>query len=167
MLSAVIIFGFSIIGCNTNSSDPKNVLMSFIDAIGKQDFEGAKKFATVDSEAMLGMIQMGMSMSGESAKTHTYDKSNMEFGSTTINGDNATVAVKDKRSGEIINYALKKESGAWKVAFDLATMTEIGKAKMKEHGVDGNKMMDSVSQLLNGVKGLEKEAGRLMHDTAK
>ena len=154
ILSIAILLAFGVIGCKTNASDPRGVLMSFMDALGRKDIEGAKKYATKDSEAMLGMIQMGMSMAPDSTKDKTYDKNNMEFGEAKIEGDKATVPVKDKKSGETINYTLKKESGVWKVAFDKATMTEIGTEKMKEHGMDMNKMnngMDSASKMLQDM----------------
>ena len=154
ILSAAIILAFGVIGCNSGSDDPKGVLKSFMEALAKKDIEGAKKFATKDSEAMLGMIQMGMSMAPKDAKDSTYDKSNMEFGEAKIEGDKATVPVKDKRSGETVNYTLKKESGAWKVAFDKATMTQMGTDKMKEKGMDINDMgkgMDSASKMLEDM----------------
>lgn len=106
----------------------------------------AQKYATKDSEAMLGMIQMGMSMAPKDVKDTTYDKSNMEFGDAKIEGDKATVPVKDKKSGGTTNYTLKKEGGAWKVAFDKATMTQMGTDKMKNmnNGMDKmNNGMDS------------------------
>jgi len=151
ILSAATILAFGIIACNSNSSDPKGVLMSFMDALMKKDIEAAKKYATKDSEAMLGMVQMGMSMAPKDQKDTTYDKSNMEFGDAKIEGDKATVPVKDKKSGETTNYTLKKEGGAWKVAFDKATMTQMSTDKMKEKGMDMNDMnsgMDSASKML-------------------
>lgn len=151
ILSVATILAFGIIACNSNSSDPKGVLESFMDALMKKDIEGAKKYATKDSEAMLGMLQMGMSMNPKDQKDTTYDKTNMEFGDAKIEGDKATVPVKDKRSGETVNYILKKEDGAWKVAFDKATMTQMGTDKMKEKGMDMNDMnqgLDSASQML-------------------
>ena len=151
ILSVAVLLAFGVIGCKTNSSDPRGVLMSFMDALGKKDIEGAKKFATKDSEAMLGMIQMGMSMAPDSTKDMKYDKSNMEFGDAKIDGDKATVPVKDKKSGETINYTLKKENGAWKVAFDKATMMQIGTDKMKEKGMDMNNGMDSAAKMLQDM----------------
>jgi hypothetical protein len=148
ILSVAVILAIGIISCKTNSSDPKGVLMSFMDALMKKDIEGAKKFATKDSEAMLGMIQMGMSMAPDSTKDKTYDKNSMEFGEAKVEGDKATIPVKDKKSGESTTYTLKKESGAWKVAFDKATMTKMGTDKMKEKGMDPNNAMDSASKML-------------------
>lgn len=155
ILSAVILLAFGVIGCNSNGSDPKGVLMSFFDALGKKDIEGAKKYATKDSEAMLGMIQMGMSMAPKDVKDTTYDKSNMEFGDAKIEGDKATVPVKDKKSGGTTNYTLKKEGGVWKVAFDKATMTQMGTDKMKNMNNNGmdkmNEGMDSASKMLQDL----------------
>lgn len=154
ILSAVILLIF---GCNSNnsgSSDPKRVLISFLEALGKKDIEGAKKLATKDSEGMLGMIQMGMSMAPDSARDKIFNKNNMEFGEVKIEGDKATVPSKNKNSGEAINFFLKKEDGAWKVAFDLGTMMEMGKEKMREKGMDMNKVnkvMDSASKMLQGM----------------
>ncbi len=151
ILCVATILAFGIIGCNSNSGDPKGVLMSFMDALMKKDIEGAKKYATKDSEAMLGMIQMGMSMAPDSVKDKTYDKNSMEFGEAKIEGDKASVPVKDKKSGESTVYTLKKESGAWKVAFDKATMTKMGTDKMKEKGMDTNNAMDSASKMLQDI----------------
>ena len=72
----------------------------------------------------------------------------MEFGEAKVEGDKATIPVKDKKSGESTTYTLKKESGAWTVAFDKATMTKMGTDKMKEKGMDPNNAMDSASNML-------------------
>lgn len=56
------------------------------------------------------------------------------MGDATITGDQATVPVKDKKSGETTDFILKKESGDWKVAFDMATLMDMANKKMKEHG---------------------------------
>lgn len=167
ILSAAVILAFGVIGCNSNGSDPKGVLKSFIEALAKKDIEGAKKYATKDSEAMLGMIQMGMSMAPDSTKDKTYDKDNLEFGDAKIEGDKATVPVKDKKSGETTNYTLKKEGGAWKVAFDKATMTQMGTDKMKEKGMDMNNMgnnMDSASKMLQDMNNKMNDNNNNMSD---
>lgn len=167
ILTAITILLLGAFSCNTNSSDPKGVLMSFMNALGKKDINEAKKYATKDSEAMLGMIQMGMSMAPDSTKNNKiYDKNNMEFGEAVISGDKASVPVKDKKSGETINYTLKKESGAWKVAFDKSTMMDMGKEKMKEHGMDGNNMMDSASKMLDNLKGMDNNNNVTIPDTS-
>jgi hypothetical protein len=87
-------------------------------------------------------------MAPDSTKDNTYDKNSMEFGDAKIEGDKATVPVKEKKSGETTNYTLKKEDGAWKVAFDKATMTKMGTDKIKEKGMDTNGGLDSASKML-------------------
>jgi hypothetical protein len=102
----------------------------------------------------LGMIQMGMSMAPKDQKDSTYDKDNLEYGDAKIEGDKATVPVKNKKSGETTNYTLKKEDGKWKVAFDKATMTQMGTDKMKEKGMDMNDMsngLDSTSVTTDSI----------------
>ncbi len=170
ILSVATILAFGVIGCNSSSSDPKGVLMSFIDALSKKDIEGAKKYATKDSEAMLGMIQMGMSMAPKDVKDSTYDKNSMEFGEAKIEGDKATVPVKNKKNGETTNYTLKKEGGAWKVAFDKATMTQMGTDKMKDMNSNGmdkmNDVMDSTSKMLENMNRMN-DTTRSMQDTMR
>jgi len=151
ILSVAVLLTFGIVGCNSSSSDPTGVLKNFMEALGKKDIEGAKKYATKDSEAMLGMIQMGMSMAPKDTKDSTYDKDNLEYGDAKIEGDKATVPVKNKKSGETTNYTLKKENGAWKVAFDKATMTQMGTDKMKEKGMDMNDMSNGLDSTSNQV----------------
>lgn len=148
------------LSCNsTDSSNPKSVLMSFFDALGKKDINGARKLATAESKSMLDMMEMGMKMGGADKKDDKYNKANMEFGEAKIDGDKATVPVKDKTSGETTNYTLKKEGGGWKVAFDKSSMMNMGMDKMKEKGVDNmdsgmNKMKESMDSLGGKMKDL-------------
>jgi hypothetical protein len=128
----------SLMSCKSGG-DPKGVLLSFFDALSKKDIPTAKKYATKDSESMLGLMEMSMK-NGGTDKKDDFDKSKMEFGDPKIEGDKATVAVKDKTSGETTNFILKKENGDWKVAFDKATMMQMGQDKMKEKGLDTNNM---------------------------
>jgi len=135
------------LSCNsTDNSNPKSVLMSFFDALSKKDISGARKLATAESKSMLDVIDMGWKMGGtdKDKKEDKYDKDKMEFGEAKIEGDKATVPVKDKTSGETTNYTLKKEGGAWKVAFDKSSMMNMGMDKVKEHGNDLNEGLDSL-----------------------
>jgi uncharacterized protein DUF4878 len=137
----IVIAAFVVIlpGCKSGSgANPKEVLNHFFDALSKRDINEAKKYATKDSEGMLSMVQMGMqNMNNEHADKMLEMINNMQMGDATISGDQATVAVKDKKSGETTNFLLKKESGDWKVAFDMATLMEMANKKMKEHGSNG------------------------------
>ncbi len=155
-------------GCHAGGGDPKAVLTSFFNALAKKDFDAAKKLSTKDSETMIGMIQMGMQMAGKNAdadEMSKFNKEDMEIGDAVINGDVATVPVKEKKSGETTDFTLKKEDGSWKVAFDKSTLMQMGEDKMKEGGVDMNnmkmnpdemekagKMLDSAKQMMQQMK---------------
>ena len=151
ILFTAILFTFSMIGCKSGN-DPKSVLMSFMDALARKDINGAKKYATKESESMLGFIEMGMKMAPDSVKDKKYDKNNLEYGDAKIEGDKATVPVKSKDSGETTNYTLKKQGADWKVAFDKATMTEMSGDKKKNGGMGSmsdstGKMMDDLNKM--------------------
>lgn len=126
-------------GCKSGSTgNPKEVLNNFFSALSKKDFDGAKKYATKDSDGMISMMQMGMEHMQGMNDSHS-DKmlemiNNMKMGDAVISGDNATVTVTDKKSNESTDFLLKKENGDWKVAFDMSTLMEMANKKMKEHG---------------------------------
>ena len=139
-------------GCKSGEGgDPKIVLTKFFNAISKKNIDEAKKYVTKDSEGMMSLVQMGMQSAGDKSNDMlNYGKENIEFGAATIDGDKATVPVKDKKSGEATDFTLKKESGDWKVAFDKSTLMEMAQKKMKDHGMGKmhngmNQSMDSMS----------------------
>jgi hypothetical protein len=132
-------------GCKSggaSSSDPKVTLINFITALSKKDIAGAKKLATKESESMFSMMEMGLKMAENMKKDEADDEfskfnpDKMEFGEAKIDGDKATVPVTNKDEKETVNFILKKESGAWKVAFDKASMMEMGGEKMREKGME-------------------------------
>lgn len=142
-------------GCqSSDSGNPKEVLTNFFKALSKKDVADAKKYATKDSEGMLNMMEMGMKMSTDMKNDHE-DKmmemiQNVEMGEPVINGDKATINVKDKKSGENTDFVLHKEEGKWKVAFDMSTLMEMGQKSMKDHGMDmGSENMDSLKHDMN------------------
>ena len=140
----VAVFVIILPGCKSGSNtNPKEVLNHFFEALSKRDINEAKKYATKDSEGMLSMMQMGMqNMNNEHANKMMEMINNMQMGDATIMGDKATVPVKDKKSGETTDFLLKKESGDWKVAFDMATLMDMANKKMKEHGFNGMENMN-------------------------
>ncbi len=159
LLAVAVVSAAFITGCNsTDNSNPKAVLMAFFDALSKKDISAARKLATESSKSMLDMMEMGMKMGGADKKDDgKYDKSKMEFGEPKIEGDKATIEVKEKGTGEGTNFTLKKEGGAWKVAFDKSMVTDkIGEGmdKMKDVGSDAmDKLKDiNIDSLGDKVK---------------
>lgn len=139
-----------------SSSDPKASLTSFFTALSKKDLKEARKYATKESESMLSMMEMALNMaknmkSEEKDEFDKFGKENMEIGEAVIDGDKATVPVKNKKDNESTNFILRKQDGAWKVAFDKATMAEMAGEKMKESGDQMPANMDSLNQVLQSL----------------
>ncbi len=172
ILLAILAFStLTFIGCNSAGGDPKATLSQFFEALSKKDMEGARKLATKDSKSMIDMMEMGMNMAKDKKDTEKFDKANMEFGEAKIDGDKATVSVKEKTSGETLNYILKKEDGAWKVAFDKASVMSMGMDKMNEKGINPT---DSIGKAMDELKNMDLDSlkdgmkkGMEMLDSAK
>lgn len=133
------------IGCGNSGGNPKNTLIAFFEALGKKDIESAKKLATKDSKALLDMMEMGMKMSKDSKDMDKFNKEKMTFGEPKIEGDKATIAVTEKDKNETLNFTLKKEEGTWKVAFDKASLMEMGMQKMKEEDPESLEKMKNIN----------------------
>jgi len=140
--------------CKSGGGDPKAVIGQFFEALSKKDMTAARKLATADSKQMLDMMEMGMK-SEKDNDSEKYDATKMEFGEAKIDGDKATVPVKDKASGETMNYTLKKEGGDWKVAFDKSSIMSMGMDKMKEEGVN---IGDSLTNALDQIKSTDLDS---------
>jgi hypothetical protein len=78
--------------------------------------------------------KMKDTMKDAKAKDDTEGFKDVEFGDTKIDGDNATVAVKNKKKDQTVEFPLKKEGGAWKVDFTMGTLMKMGMNEMKKEG---------------------------------
>jgi Domain of unknown function (DUF4878) len=154
LMAATVVMAFLFSGCNAGGGDPKAVLTAFFEAMSKKDIAAAKKLATKDSESMFSLMEMGMKMDKKGAADEKFNKDKMVFGEPKIEGDKATIEVKDKEKGEGVNFILKKESGDWKVAFDKASMMQMGMEKMQEKGMDTNAAMDTLNSSLDKLKNI-------------
>ncbi|MEO7047134.1 MAG: DUF4878 domain-containing protein [Ferruginibacter sp.] len=171
LLLAITGFVIALSGCQTGGGgNPTDVLTNFFNALAKKDVTTAKKYATKDSDGMLSMMESGMKMSGNMQSDHE-DKmvemlQNAEMGTPVIKGDEATITVTDKKSGESADFMLKKESGDWKVAFDMTTLSEMAREKMKEKGMDmPNMNMDSLNANMPDLKQKMDSIRKLMDST--
>jgi hypothetical protein len=165
----VVLFAFSALymsSCKSGSNDPKAVLTAFFDAMAKKDIAGARKLATADSKAMFDLMEMGMKMKDNTVEDKTsdqFDKAKVEIGEAKIDGDKATVSVKEIKNGESINFVLKKESGNWKVAMDMATMMSMGAEKMKDKGMNDEQMGD-MKEEMEKFKNMSADSLNMMMD---
>lgn len=159
-------------GCNSGggigSNGPKEVTAKFLDALGKKDIEEAKKYVTKESEPFMNMVKMGINMSGES-ENQVYKNEAPVYGDPLIEGDMATVPVSSKNSEDKTNFKLKKENGDWKVAFDKATIMEMGGDKMKQNNLEGvpEDMMGSKEDLENAMKSFKNLSKEDMEKATK
>lgn len=158
LTSVLLLATVGLFSCKSGGGDPKDVLSDFFDALSKKDIAKARTLATKESKDMLDMMDMAMKMDNKESKDSEYDKANMEMGDAKIEGEQATVPVKDKKSGQTVNYVLKKEDGKWKVAFDKGTMMNMGAESMeglseedKEelNSIDVDSLKESINQSLD------------------
>lgn len=149
-----------IFSCNTSTSgDPKVVLTQFIDAMSKQDFATAKNLSTTASQPLIAIMETGFKMAGENMKGELskFDKSKIEFGEAKIDGDKATIALKENVSGKSNDVQLKKENGVWKV--DLGGMMGDMNKLMMDKGVNPIDSLQKGMEMLKNVNtdSLKKE----------
>jgi Domain of unknown function (DUF4878) len=150
--------------CKSGGGDPKTALVNFFDALEKKDFTAVKKYTTKESESMISIMQMGMENMGDKSNDMiNYQKEDMELGSAVMDGDKATVPVKDKKTGEIADFILKKEGGDWKVAFDQSSLMEMAQKKIKEHGF-GDSLGNINSHSMQNIDSITRES---MQDAMK
>lgn len=151
-------------GGGMSNASPKEVLVAFFEKLSKKDIDGATKLATKDSKSTMDMMKKGLDMA-EKMKDQIKDKEdpteefkNMEVGEAKINGDNATVSVKNKKKEEEVEFPLKKEDGAWKVDFSMATLMKMGMdQKNKRNGMNEDNGMNGMGEVDSASvqKGLE------------
>lgn len=128
-------------GCNSGGglmggNDPNTVLEKFLNAMGKKDIDEVKKYVTKDSESFVNLMKMGMDMAGDAKDDkEIFKEEDVVIEKALIDGDRATINVKDKKSGEGSKFILKKENGDWKVAFDKASFMEMSGEKMNENSM--------------------------------
>lgn len=157
-LLLAIIMGSLSTGCGgggMSNASPKEVLVAFFEKLAKKDIEGATKLATKDSKSTMDMMKKGLDMA-EKMKDQIKDKEdpteefkNMEVGEARINGDVATVAVKNRKKDQEVEFPLKKEDGAWKVDFSMATLMKMG---MDEKNKRAHETGDDS---MNGMEGMD------------
>ncbi len=156
LFTALLLSPFIFFSCNSGGSgDPKAVLAKFFEALSKKDIEAARKLSTESSKSMIDMMDAGMKMDKGSKESDKFDPKSMEYGEVKIEGDKATIPVKEIKSGETLNYILKKEKGEWKVAFDKESMMNMGMEKMNEKGINAP---DSLNKAMEELKNMNMDS---------
>lgn len=133
------------IACKSEG-DPKAVTENFFAALNKKDFATAKKYATKESQDFLSMLEGAATMAKDSSgfKDEKINVSNLK-----TDGDNATVDIAGSDNTHPLTVHLKKQDGAWKVAFDKNAITNMATDAAKNGGAD---MQEKVDNALDTAK---------------
>ena len=135
--------------CCSGHRDPKMVLTQFFEALSKKDMYKARSLATAESKFTLDMLDLAMKTG--SREIEIFDPAGKEFGDARINGEAATVPVKDKSGGATMIFLLKKEDGSWKVSFDNNVIMNMGIDQLKKPW-DGSR--NNLDNVLDEIKNL-------------
>jgi len=116
------------VACGGDSKKPKDVALAFANAMAKQDYDAAKKYATEDTQKFIDMAK-GMAGEKKPGKTPKY-----VVVSESISGETATVKLKNTAEGDKENeISLKKVKGKWLVSMDKQQMTNKDNTKKDEN----------------------------------
>lgn len=144
-LIAVAAFtALTFISCGSGSagSNPKAALTAFMKAMSSKDFTEARKYVTRESQGMMSLLEgamamsKGMNLEDGNDPTEKFNEENFEIGDAQIDGNTAKIPITEKKKGETTDLILKKEDGAWKVAFDMTTLSDMAKEKAAREGQD-------------------------------
>jgi hypothetical protein len=140
LLLLVLIFN----GCISGGvdKDPKNVVSYFFDALSTKNFYKAKSYTTGDSEGMMNMAQLVMQNIPDRSQHLFFGTNNLVLGDAVINGDYATVPVKNKNSDKTVDFSLHKINGKWRVYMNISTILQ-----MTRQQPEYSEMNDSLSNL--------------------
>ncbi len=118
------------IGCGGAANTPQiasptDVLKSYIDASDRKDLAAVKQTFSKGTIKMYEDAAQKRQISVDEVVKDQFElassaelKSKLESGKETIEGDTATVEVKDNSTGNLERIPFVKEDGAWKVALD-------------------------------------------------
>ena len=134
--------------CKWGDGNPKAVMMQFFEALSKKDIATARKLSTDGSKATIDFLERIL-MDPNTKEAEKFDKTKLEVGEANIEGNNASIPVTEKVTGETLNYILKKVNGSWKMAFDQESMENMS---TEQPTTDMNKIermnMDSLNETL-------------------
>ncbi len=116
LTSALLIF---FIACSSGDS-PKAVAEKYLQAVGSQDYDGAKKYGTEDTGKLLDM------MSGFAKMVPDSSINDISFTilEERIDGESAVVVYKEEGSDEEVSLHLVRTDGKWKVNMTKESINE-------------------------------------------
>ena len=126
------------------------------------------------------MMKMGMDMAEKMKDKMTKEQKdpaeefkNVEIGEAKINGNDATVAFKNKKNDTSFDFPLKKEDGSWKVDFSMGTLMKMGMDQANKAGALDNTAADkdnisiNADSLTHGLKQMQDSIMKAINDPEK
>ena len=122
-LATALVVSLTCLACGRFGSSPTATLKAFYEATQKKDAEGIKKTLSKGTLEMLeGFAKAQGKTLDESLKSglasDTSSDKMPETRNEKIDGDKATVEVKNDKTGQWETVPFVKEDGTWKIAFD-------------------------------------------------
>jgi len=155
-----------------NSNDPKTVAKNFFEALNILDIDEAAKYATRESQSILALRKIGLSMVAINMDSLKREMANqkIEYSEPKIEGDAGTITIITDGK-EKTDLKLKKEDGQWKVACDLNSLMQSDMDKMEEKGASPEEMKEAEEaiKMLNGdsLTNALQNAGEEMKEAGK
>lgn len=125
LATALLITVATAAACNRVGSSPTATLNAFYEATRKKDAEGIKKTLSKGTIEMLEGFAKAQNKtldealnSGLASSTSSDAEKKPEVRNEKIEGDKATLEVKNDKTGQWESVPFVKEEGAWKIAFD-------------------------------------------------
>lgn len=123
LIIALTTLAFASAACNRSS--PTNTLKAFIEAVKKKDNDGIKKALSKESVKRFEDLSKVLGKSLDETISTVFSEASSsasmpETRNEKIEGDTATLEVKDDKTGEWKTLPFVKEDGAWKIALDKA-----------------------------------------------
>lgn len=139
--------GVSGLACNRLGSSPSATLKAYFEALQKKDAAGLKKTLSKGTLEMFEQFAKAQSppksldealQTGLASTTNTDSNKMPETRNEKIDGDKATLEVKNDKTGAWETVPFIKEEGDWKIAFD-----QMFRDAFKNTGSSGNSSSDN------------------------
>lgn len=153
-LAAILFTTLALASCKTTSNDPKQVAQAFMEAIMNKDFDGAAKYATKESQSALEMIKSAMKMAESFGSKEDIDimkdakGKKITYSDAKMDGTEKASVLVMADGKEQMPLTLKKEEGAWKVAFDKSTIMNNERSKTMD---DTKPMLQQADSVINNL----------------
>jgi hypothetical protein len=125
--AVALVIGVTSIACNRFGSSPTATLKTYFEALQKKDAAGLKKTLSKGTLEMFEQFAKAQSppktldealQTGLASTTNTGSDKMPETRNEKIDGEKATLEVKNDKTGQWETVPFVKEEGDWKIAFD-------------------------------------------------